>query len=183
VARDASIGNLFNLYGTVGGRWRLKLFDRSRTQEFILEGDIAGRHFSGILAPLNEAPPARWGLTGLFGNDNSATFSVTLGSTTSAEPATTSIKVLASLRHGDYLFASPVPSPEPNQTPTPGPTPPPGSSPGQVVAPVPVTKGEVPPGAGFSAYALIGTWSELPATGSTPATGSFTAIRISKPQN
>ena len=174
---STDLSGLIEGFGSIGGRWRVKMFDRKRTREFVLDAELAGRHLNGTIAPLNEAAPPRWAFTGLLGDDGTATLSVTLGSTTSAEPATTSLTVLASLRRGDYQFASPAPSPEPS--PTPPPTPP-RSSGGPIAVPAPSVKS---PGGLLTSFALVGTWSEAPATGSTPATGSFTAIRVNKPTN
>jgi len=174
VAPAPAMPGLIAQYGPVAGRWRIKLFDRGRTREFSFDAETAGRHVSGRLAPLNEDSPPKWTVDGLLSETAASTLSLSIGSTTSAEPATTSITVVAHLRYGEYGFASPAPA----ATPTPTPYPTPVANSGSVPTPGPyydrppekVPYG--PPGAGFGSYTLLGTWEE------GQASGSATAIRV-----
>ncbi len=172
---DGTVG-MAALAGPIGGHWRVKLFDRTRTKEFDLNLEQAGRYVSGRFSPLNEDPPPKWTADGEYtisATSITATMSVvlTLGSTTSAEPATGSITVQGNFVMGDFSLASPAPSPLPTPTPVPAPTTSSGSSP-IYAEPMPA---KMPyPGGGFYSQSFVGTWSD-----GGQSTGSVTAIKFS----
>lgn len=159
--------------GPLAGHYRMKLFGRAGTREFDLDMENAGRYVFGRVAPLNSDPPPGWTFDGEYSLSQSgeATMSIvlTLGSTHSAEPATTSIAIQAGFVLADLSLASPAPSPLP--TPTPFPTPEPGAKGGVVAVPEPI---KMPAGPASPVQAFVGTWSE-----GGQASGSVTGLKFS----